>query len=128
MRQPTTQGFPQAQRKRRLTVRGANFSLVVSREADVETIAIDGELDVATAVRLTEAIRQAEAGTAARIVVDLGEVSFLDRSALAMLWKTRVRLRRWGDRLEFLPPVSETVQRFIDQARMSELLYGAGPE
>ena len=98
MRQPTNQEIPRIQRKRRLTVRAANFSLMVSREDDVETIA-----------------------------VYLDKVSLLDRPALAMLWQARVRLRGWGDKLEFLPPASEAVQHFIDRVRMGELLYGAGP-
>ena len=104
------------------------FSLVVSREDDTETIAVVGELDVATGVRLTEAIRTAEAGTAGRIVIDLSEVTFVDHPAVAMLWNTRVRLRRWGDDLEFIPPTSEAVERFIALTGTSAFLFGPAPE
>ena len=106
----------------------AAFSLVVSREDDTETIAVVGELDVATGVRLTEAIRTAEAGTAGRIVVDLSEVTSVDHPSVAMLWNTRVRLRRWGDHLEFVPPASEAVERFITLTGTSAILFGSALE
>jgi anti-anti-sigma factor len=111
---------------RRSVEEWTNFSLVVSRDADTETIGVVGELDARTGVRLTEAIRTAEAGTAERIVVDLEHVSSINRPALTMLWKARVRLRGWGETLQVSPPTSEEVQRFIARTEMDDLLYGGG--
>jgi anti-sigma B factor antagonist len=48
---------------------------------------VRGELDIATAPRLDEALAQARATSAASIVVDLQAVSFIDSSGLRILVK-----------------------------------------
>ncbi|GAA3276490.1 hypothetical protein GCM10018962_95120 [Dactylosporangium matsuzakiense] len=48
-------------------------------------LAVQGEVDVATAPALREAIVRAVDGRPARVVIDLGAVSFLDSSALGVL-------------------------------------------
>jgi anti-anti-sigma regulatory factor len=98
---------------------------VVSRDGGTETIAVVGDLDIERAVRLGEAVRHAETGTADRIVVDLREASSLDHPALEMLWAMRIRLEEWPERLLLVPPVSEAVRRFIADAGRREMLFGA---
>jgi anti-anti-sigma factor len=76
-----------------------------------------------TALALDEAIRNAEASDVARIVVDLSDLDFIDRAGLAVLLRTRTRLRNRGDPLIFIPPEHEQVSRSIALTGTSEMLY-----
>lgn len=55
------------------------------RTGDTQVIRLVGELDLDGAPRLEEELRNAEAGDAATIVVDLGELEFIDSTGLRML-------------------------------------------
>ena len=55
------------------------------REGDAHIIELIGELDLDGAPRLEEALREAEAGDAASIVVDLGALEFIDSTGLRLL-------------------------------------------
>jgi anti-anti-sigma factor len=77
---------------------------------------LTGELDLATAPEVDEAVEVAEAGHPDRhVVVDLRGVTFLDCAALGSLIRARNRL---GDRLwlHAIPPI---VARFIDLADLT---------
>jgi hypothetical protein len=91
-----------------LTAEHAGFSLVVSRESETETIAVAGDLDIETGVRLSEAVRHAETGTADRIVIDLREADVVDHPAAEILWSIRVRMEEWPNRLRVIPPERRT--------------------
>ncbi len=55
------------------------------REGEAHIIELIGELDLDGAPRLEEALRQAEAGDATSIVVDLGGLEFIDSTGLRLL-------------------------------------------
>jgi len=55
------------------------------REGDAQIIELIGELDLDGAPRLEEALREAEAGDATSIVVDLGSLEFIDSTGLRLL-------------------------------------------
>ncbi|KZC95100.1 MULTISPECIES: STAS domain-containing protein [Clavibacter] len=55
------------------------------REDDVTVVAVTGMLNMASAPELREAVHDALAGGASRIVVDLAEVDFIDSSGLGAL-------------------------------------------
>ena len=55
------------------------------REGEAHIIELTGELDLDGAPRLEEALREAEAGDAASIVVDLGGLEFIDSTGLRLL-------------------------------------------
>ena len=64
-------------------------SLSAESRGDTVIITISGDLDIVTRPQLDECLTQAEADHT-RIILDLGEVSFLDTSALAVIvghWK-----------------------------------------
>jgi anti-sigma B factor antagonist len=68
-------------------VDGASLSAESRGETMIITIA--GDLDIVTSPQLDECLTQAEANHS-RIILDFGEVSFLDTSALAVIvghWK-----------------------------------------
>lgn len=92
---------------------------------DSVVLAVHGELDISTSPLLDEALTRALATAAARVVVDLGAVSFMDSTALHVLirhartedGRARLRLTK-GSRqtqrvielsgvAEYLPPASE---------------------
>jgi anti-sigma B factor antagonist len=88
-------------------------------------VVVQGELDIATAPWLDDALTEARATQAARIVVDLQAVSFIDSSGLRVLIKhahtdgpgARVRLTKGSPQaqrvfelsgtLDYLPFVSD---------------------
>ena len=87
-------------------------------------LAVEGELDIATSPLLDEAIVRARATDAARIVIDLDEVSFIDSTGLHVLIKhhaeddrARIHLTKGSPQVrrvfeltgafEYLPFVSE---------------------
>ena len=66
---------------------GASLSAAV--RGDTMIITIGGDLDIVTSPQLDECLTQAEAHHS-RIILDFGEVTFLDTSALAVIvghWK-----------------------------------------
>jgi anti-sigma B factor antagonist len=69
-------------------VEGASLS--AESHGDAMIIAISGDLDIVTSPQLDERLTQAEADHST-ILLDFGEVTFLDTSALAVIvghWKT----------------------------------------
>ena len=71
-----------------VAVEGASLS--AESRGDAIIIAISGDLDIVTSPQLDERLTQAEADHST-IILDFGEVTFLDTSALAVIvghWKT----------------------------------------
>jgi anti-sigma B factor antagonist len=96
----------------------------LSREGDSVTIALSGEIDLATAPRLDAAIREVESGGSTALVVDMSELTFLDSSGLRVLLQASVRARQDGDRLSFIPSTNAAVNRLIEMTGTREL-FGA---
>jgi anti-anti-sigma factor len=61
------------------------FDIAVVETEDAVRLVLSGELDIATAPLLDAALAEAEAGSAARILVDIGGVPFIDSSGLRAL-------------------------------------------
>jgi anti-sigma B factor antagonist len=69
-------------------VEGASLS--AESRGDTMVITISGDLDIVTSPQLDECLTQAEADHS-RVILDFGDVTFLDTSALAVIvghWKT----------------------------------------
>ena len=66
---------------------GAVISLAVerSRVDGYELLAVEGELDIATAPRMISALNEAFAELTTPLVVDLSSVDFMDSTGLALL-------------------------------------------
>ncbi len=86
-------------------------SLAVSseREAGVHRIGLFGELDLATAGAVQDALVSAEAGDASAIVVDLSGLTFIDSTGMRLL--VGAAARSDADRLMLLkgPPAVQRV-------------------
>ena len=63
----------------------SGFAIEASSDQDTTTIAVSGELDIASADRLRAAIRSAENGTTRWIILDLEELTFMDSTGLNRL-------------------------------------------
>ncbi|MGE5746710.1 MAG: STAS domain-containing protein [Solirubrobacterales bacterium] len=100
------------------------FAIRTGPEWDATVITVSGELDLASADRLDEAIRHAEESTTTRwVVVDLEDLSFLDSTGLNVLLEARRRARENGDRLRFVRSRHDQVKRLLSLTETSELLF-----
>ena len=67
------------------TSRLGSLAVRSEREGEAHIIELIGELDLDGAPKLEAALREAEAGDASSIVVDLGALDFIDSTGLRML-------------------------------------------
>lgn len=61
------------------------FDVTVGNAGDATLVSVVGELDIATADRLSKALAEVQVGSGGRLVVDLGEVEFMDSTGLRLL-------------------------------------------
>jgi anti-anti-sigma factor len=64
-----------------------HFRVEVSREGNTIVLAIGGELDLSSSAALEDEIAKAVQGDAARLVIDLRELEFVDSTGLGVLVK-----------------------------------------
>lgn len=93
-----------------------NFRILTVRTGAATTIAVEGELDLATAAALTAAVRDVNADAAA-VVVELSGVTFIDSTGVHALLDARERL---GSRLRVVASVP--CRRVIEVAGVGDLL------
>lgn len=88
------------------------FGVDVDEQRDPVVVSVRGELDMSTTTKLTEALAEA-APAAARVVVDLSAVSFLDSSAIGTLVTAGRARNDAGGRLQ-IGPRSAIVDRVLE--------------
>jgi anti-sigma B factor antagonist len=98
------------------------FQLRSEREGDAVRVSLAGELDVASAGKLDEAIRQAEESDARAIVVDLTDLGFTDSTGLSVLLGAHSRNREEGRRLTFVASQHDAVTRLLAITDTTEML------
>lgn len=86
------------------------------REGGDAVIAARGEIDITTAPLLSDALRAAVEGDAARVTVDLCEVSFMDSNGLHLLLNALRRMTRQGRRLSIACHKDGGVHRLLSLA------------
>jgi anti-sigma B factor antagonist len=90
-------------------------------EAERVTLALSGELDVASAETLEQALESVELQSAPMIVLDLQRLDFIDstglRSVLVALERCRARHQEFA-----ITPGSQQVQRLLSVTGLSEHL------
>jgi anti-sigma B factor antagonist len=84
-------------------------------------LVVDGELDLATAPQLDEALTRAQAGGVSELVVDLDQVGFVDSSGLHVLIMHVGRMGENGRRLR-LTKGSPQVRRLFELSGVSDRL------
>ena len=98
-----------------------NFSVAVTRDADTVTIATAGELDLQNVDRYREVIEEAEASDAARIVIDLSALDYIDSSGLAAVLVAGRRSDLDGHRL-FVKAGHGEVRRLLELTALTQTL------
>ncbi len=73
-----------------------DLQLEVNNHAGVPVLAVAGEVDVSTAPRLRQELVELAAAGNERVVVDLGQVEFLDSTGLGILVSGLKRFRTLG--------------------------------
>jgi anti-sigma B factor antagonist len=88
---------------------------VTEEDVDDQThvLALRGELDVATVPRLADPLREAIAAGKTAVVIDLGELTFLDSTGLMVLLNALRRVVRQGGNLVIVC-TNPTVLRLFD--------------
>jgi anti-anti-sigma factor len=98
------------------------FAVHSLREGDDERVHLLGELDLSVLGSVDREMRRAEDTDAARIVLDLGELEFLDASGIRLLLHLNDRSKDNGNRLRITRARSPQVQRVIDMTGTADVL------
>jgi anti-sigma B factor antagonist len=90
--------------RERFTPTAAGAALVVDgrREGAAYVVRVAGELDLATATALRDELHRAELTDAARIVLDLSSLDFIDASGVQVVLEADARSRVDGGRLRIV--------------------------
>jgi anti-anti-sigma factor len=98
------------------------FGVRSERTGGDERISLLGEMDLSVLGSVDREMRRAESGDAARIVLDLEELEFLDASGIRLLLHLNARSRSNGGRLCMTRARSRQVQRVIDLTGAGDVL------
>ncbi len=93
----------------------------VRREPDRVVLSLDGELDMANAPRLQDAIENAGLDATTLVVLDLQELRFLDSTGLRIILSAHERALQRGQRFA-ITPGSQQVQRLLSVTGVAEHL------
>jgi anti-anti-sigma factor len=94
-----------------------------SERTDADTrVSLLGEVDLSVIGTVDREMRRAEATDAAKIVLDLDELEFLDASGIRLLLKLSNRSRSNGGRLRITRARSPQVQRVLELTGVGEML------
>jgi anti-anti-sigma factor len=88
------------------------FAIDVDASGDRTLVTVKGELDMSNAPTLVDTLTR-DAAVGAKVVVDLGGVSFIDSSAIGGLVSAGQTLADAGGRLT-IGPRSDTVKRVLE--------------
>jgi anti-sigma B factor antagonist len=95
--------------------------IVLRRETDRVVVVLDGELDMASAPSLLDALDAAEIEPNAMVVLDLQPLQFIDSTGLRAILSLRERCRDRGQQFA-VTRGSPQVQRLLDITGVSEHL------
>ena len=102
------------------TFEAPEFAIHADREGPVATLAVKGELDVATAPDLIAAVAALEPGYE-DLVIDLSACSFFASSGISVLLDENARATREGFRFVVVKAPPE-VQRIFDLTSLDEMI------
>jgi anti-sigma B factor antagonist len=102
-----------------------DFTITVGRHRETVTVALAGELDLRSAMLLRAHLAALGDDCPGTLVLDLGELTFMDSSGVALLLSTWRRAQRDGVALVIarVPPV---VRRVLEVCGVAGLLPLAG--
>jgi anti-sigma B factor antagonist len=99
------------------------FNVEVRREGGDAIVAVQGELDIATAPRLNEAVATALEGPPARLVIDLSATGFIDSSGIRALARAHHDVESTPTRLMVVcPPENRDVHQVLTLVGLDQTL------
>ena len=98
-----------------------DFDVTVGEEDGAALLKVCGEVDLCTGPLLWERISGVLADGSTRIVLDLGEMRFIDSTGLSVLVMTMRRLEEAGGQLVLRSP-GRMARRLFELTGLSELL------
>ncbi|HEX3561357.1 MAG TPA: STAS domain-containing protein [Solirubrobacterales bacterium] len=101
---------------------GRRFALHSERTEAGERISLLGEMDLSVIGQVDREVRRAEDGDAARIVLDLDELEFVDASGIRLLLNLSDRSRSNGGRLRITRARYPQVRRVIELTGVGDVL------
>jgi anti-sigma B factor antagonist len=101
---------------------GRAFEITDAREGDRAVVTVSGEIDIATAGQVREALLRAGETGAPEVVVDLSDVSFMDSTGLNALVVAHKAIGGDGRRLVIVCP-DGPARRAIDVSGLHEVLH-----
>jgi anti-sigma B factor antagonist len=99
--------------------REGQFHVSVDSDANSHTVTLSGELDIATADQLTEALEGVQPISDTRLVIDLTAVSFMDSTGLRVLIAANRNASAGGYSLVIVTGESPA-KRVLELTRMDE--------
>lgn len=93
----------------------------VQQPADRVIVSLDGELDLASAPLVQQAMESADLDSAAMVVFDLRRLEFMDSTGLRIILATRERCKERGQQFA-VTRGSDQVQRLLSVTGASEHL------
>jgi anti-sigma B factor antagonist len=97
---------------------GKRNAIAVSEQPNV--LALDGEIDLHVSPRVAISLRQMLKKKPARLVVDLGRVTYIDSSGLAVLIEAMQHVTEYGG-LFAIAGMRETVRSIFEIARLDQV-------
>lgn len=105
-------------------VRAGTLRIRTHHDGSIWTVALAGELDLASAKELSEELEWAEIGGDAprRLVLDMTELEFIDSTGIAILVAANRRFNADGDCFSLVPSRAEIVCRVLAMTGMGASL------
>jgi anti-anti-sigma factor len=100
---------------------GSQFALTASRDEGTLRLSLAGEFDRARTGRVERAVEEALEVPTEHVVLDLGDVTFLDLGAVRTLLKTHARACEYGVELTVVRPRG-TARRIFTLTRVGDVL------
>jgi len=95
------------------------LNVTFERQGDAIQLSLSGELDIASAPRIEEALRQAAQQGPALLLLDLRPLDFMDSTGLRTILAADARAREAGRRLVVVQG-NENIQRVFEVTRLHE--------
>lgn len=97
------------------------FDLMTETEGTTVRLALNGELDIAGASRVEQALEEIERDQPPTLVLDLRRLAFMDSTGLRVIVAADDRAREQSRRLVIVRG-TDTVQRIIEMTRLDQRL------
>ena len=97
------------------------FGVEVTRDDRVSTVRVRGEIDLAAAERLEQALQSVQDEPSEVTILDLREVTFLDSTGLRTITSADARARKDGHELRIVRG-SDQVQKLLHVTGMDKIL------